>query len=296
MKQLSYLESAPIMLKSTLADEHNVRLFVKEEYRNHVHVSGNKWWKLKYNLEHAQSLESNTLLTFGGPYSNNIFATAAAAAELGMKSIGMIRGEEVTNDTLRFASAKGMRLHFISREEYKNKSDEEFLRKLRSQFGNFYLLPEGGTNPQAIRGCREWGQRLNETTTFDYLCLSVGTGGTMAGLVQAMPESKTVIGFSALKGGEFLHDEINRWLAGATPAKWRIETDFHFGGYGKTSASLDRFRKECFDQFGLPLDYVYTGKSFFGTLELIKGGYFERGSTVLFLHTGGLQSLNIRLT
>jgi len=282
---------APIQeLKSQLFEQHGVRVLVKREDLNHAFVSGNKWWKLKYNLEDALRQGHETLLTFGGAYSNHIFATAAAGKELGLKTIGIIRGEEVLplNHTLSFAESCGMKLHYISREAYRKKTELDFIEQLHQEFGNFYLIPEGGTNELAVKGCAEFAEQLNNEIDFDYLCLSIGTGGTMAGIIAGLDASKRIIGFSSLKGGAFLEEEISK-MKSPEKTNWSVNTEYHFGGYGKTTSELKDFIVKVKEDYQLPLDIVYTGKMFFGVVDLITKGYFKRGSTVLALHTGGLQ-------
>jgi 1-aminocyclopropane-1-carboxylate deaminase len=265
-----------------------VKLIVKREDLNHPLVSGNKWWKLKYNLEDAFQKKATTLLTYGGAFSNHIFATAAAAAALGLKSIGIIRGEQSLplNPVLSFATRSGMELHYISRSDYRVKSStDEYLKK----FGSFYLIPEGGTNPLAIKGIKEFALILD--LDYDYLCCPVGTGGTLSGLIEGTPSNKRLIGFSVLKGGEFLKDDINRLSkkSGAS-SNWRLISDYHFGGYAKSSHQLEMFMTDFEKEQGIPLDKIYTGKMMAGIYDLLRKGFFERGSTILAIHTGGLQS------
>jgi 1-aminocyclopropane-1-carboxylate deaminase/D-cysteine desulfhydrase-like pyridoxal-dependent ACC family enzyme len=230
------------------------------------------------------------LLTFGGAYSNHIIATAAAGRELGLKTIGIIRGDEVLplNHTLAFAESCGMKLHYISREAYRKKTEPGFMEQLHREFGNFYLIPEGGTNELAIKGCAEFAAQLKNEIDFHYLCLSIGTGGTMAGIIEGLDASKRVIGFSSLKGGAFLEEEIRKMILPEN-TNWSINTDYHFGGYGKTSSELKNFIVRVKENYQLPLDIVYTSKMFYGVMDLIKKGYFKRGTTICVLHTGGLQ-------
>ena len=275
-------------LKSQIFEQSKVRLLIKREDQNHPFVSGNKWWKLKYNLEEALRAGHTTLLTFGGAYSNHIYATAAAARELGLKSIGIIRGEETLplNSTLSFAKASGMKLHYVSREVYRNKTDASFIEQLHNQFGGFYLIPEGGTNELAVKGCAEFARQLMSEVDFDYLCLPIGTGGTIAGMIEGVDESKKIIGFSSLKGGAFLEDEIRRYTA---KKNWQLVYDYHFGGYAKVTNELTEFMNEFEKQFNIPLDPIYTAKMMFGILDLIRKNFFKSGSTILVIHTGGLQ-------
>ena len=287
---IDYRATPIIELVTPETNGQNIRLLVRREDINHPFVSGNKWWKLKYNLEEAVRLGHHTVLTFGGAYSNHIFATAAAGKELGLKTIGVIRGEKTLplNHTLTFAESCGMELHYISREEYRKKTEPDFIQQLRNLFGNFYFIPEGGTNELAIKGCQEWARMLEQETDFDYVCLPVGTGGTMAGLINGLSPLKKVIGFPVLKGGQFLEGEIEKQFS-INSKNWSLIYDYHFGGYGKSNSVLENFIAEMKTLFQLPLDKVYTAKMMFGVVDLISKGYFEGGSTVLILHTGGLQ-------
>ncbi len=284
---IRYDKTKVMELKSQIFEQFDIRLLIKREDQNHPFVSGNKWWKLKYNLGEAKS-GYTTLLTFGGAYSNHIYATAAAANELGFKSIGIIRGEEThpLNPTLSFAKTSGMKIHYVSREVYRNKTTTSFIEQLHDQFGEFYLIPEGGTNELAVKGCTELGKQLNEEVEFDYLCLPVGTGGTIAGMINGVSESKRIIGFPALKGAEFLEDEIKKYTL---KNNWQLVYNYHFGGYAKVTNELIVFMNEFEKQFNVPLDPVYTAKMMFGIIDLIKKKLFEPGSTVLAVHTGGLQ-------
>lgn len=289
---LTYTPTPIQEIHDPLFEKAGVRVLVKREDLNHPNVSGNKWWKLKYNLEEAIKQNHKTLLTFGGAYSNHIYATAAAAHELGLKSIGIIRGEETLplNKTLAFAKSRGMQLHYISREDYRKKSELEFIENLHRQFGEFYLIPEGGTNTLAVRGVTEFAQTLGND--FDYLCCAVGTGGTMAGLINAFRGEKSIVGFPVLKGGEFLKVDIENLLS-INYSNWRLMTDYHFGGYAKTNDALINFIQHIESKNEFYLEQIYTGKMLFGIYDLIQKKYFPEKSTILFLHSGGLQGRNI---
>ena len=291
---LNYSETPFFELQTEESKTQRIRLLIKREGQNHPFVSGNKWWKLKYNLAEAINQGSKTVLTFGGAYSNHIYATAAAANELGLKSIGIIRGEETLslNTTLTFAKKQGMQLHYVSREEYRKKNEADFIQSLHDKYGEFYLIPEGGTNELAVQGCVELGGKLTSEIEFDYLCLPVGTGGTMAGIVSGFKGQKEIIGFSSLKGGSFLHEEVEklqRNFSGISFSNWRIETQYHFGGYAKVPDDLKLFIRKAEADHSFPLDPIYTSKMFYGVLDLMKKNYFRRGTTILLLHTGGLQ-------
>ena len=288
MKEFSYQQTS---IQEIILPGSSAKLLVKREDLNHPFVSGNKWWKLKYNLEEAVRFGHQTLLTFGGAYSNHIFATAAAGKELGLKTIGVIRGEETLplNHTLTFAESCGMELHYISREEYRKKTEPDFIQQLQNLFGNFYLIPEGGTNELAVKGGTEWAVMLEQETDFDYVCLPVGTGGTVAGIINGLSPIKKVIGFPVLKGAEYLEGEIKSLLL-HSKQNWFLNYDYHFGGYGKFNDGLLHFIKDVKEKYGLPLDKIYTAKMVYGVFDLIGKGYFHRGSSVLIVHTGGLQA------
>lgn len=286
---MRYTKTRIVELRLPEAIKAGIQVLVKREDLNHPHVSGNKWWKLKYNLEEAVRQGKTTLLTFGGAYSNHLYATAAAAAEMKINSIGIVRGEETLplNPTLTFARSKGMQLHYLTRQDYREKSGSSFVESLHERFGDFYLIPEGGTNDLAIKGVEELGHEIIKEVDFDYLCLPVGTGGTIAGLINVLHEKK-IIGFSSLKGGEFLSDDIKKWLR-TDRGNWTIEAEYHFGGYGKSNDLLLEFIKQVESEYSIPFDQVYTGKMMFGVVDLINKNRFQKGSRVLLLHTGGLQ-------
>jgi 1-aminocyclopropane-1-carboxylate deaminase/D-cysteine desulfhydrase-like pyridoxal-dependent ACC family enzyme len=290
---LKYIDTPVIEIYDDLFLSSGVQLFIKHEELNHPTVSGNKWWKLKYNLEQAKILNYDTVLTFGGAYSNHIYSTAAAAKELGLKSIGVIRGEETLplNSTLAFAKECGMNLTYVSREAYRTKTEEAFIAQLRSKWGNFYLIPEGGTNPLAIKGCAKFA-REKLPNDFDYLCLPVGTGGTISGIIAGLDGAKEIIGFSVLKGGDFLKEEIKKNILDFSQkeySNWSLQTDYHFGGYGKKTDSLIQFIDRMEQKHNIRLDQVYTGKLLAGIYDLVEKRFFKKGSSILMLHTGGLR-------
>jgi len=275
-------------------DAAGVRVIVKREDLNHPFVSGNKWWKLRKNLEFARAQNHSTVLTFGGAYSNHIYSAAAATKEIGLKSIGIVRGEETLplNSTLAFATSQGMQLKYISRELYRNKESDDFIKSLHEQFGSFYLIPEGGTNELAVRSCEEFAKEKLSTIDFDYLCLPVGTGGTMAGIIAGLGGDKEIVGVSVLKNGVFLTEAISNLLQkiySTTYGNWRVLTSYDHGGYAKVTRSLINFIDEMKVMHDLPLDEVYTGKLLWAVAEEARAGGFRRGSTVLVVHTGGLQ-------
>ena len=273
-----------------ILEEKKVSLFIKREDKIHPLISGNKYRKLKYNIKKAKIAQYQTLLTFGGAFSNHILATACAAHENGLKSVGIIRGEELAfkwkdNPTLLKATALGMRLKFVSRSDYRNKHSAEFVEQLKAEYGHFYLLPEGGTNDLAIRGCEEI--LISEDEDFNAVCCSVGTGGTIAGIINSKSSEQRVLGFPALKG-DFLKEDIRKF---ATNEQWNLQLDYHVGGYGKVSAELINFINDFKKETQIPLDPIYTGKMMFGILDMVKKDKFERDSKILAIHTGGLQGI-----
>ena len=277
-----------------LLEEKKVELFIKREDLIHPFVSGNKFRKLKYNLRAAKEQQKETLLTFGGAFSNHIAATAVSAQFNGFKSIGIIRGNELghdltktlaSNSTIREAHKNGMLFKFISRAAYREKSERSFLNQLKEAYGDFYLIPEGGTNNLAIRGCEEI--LTKEDSKFDYICCAIGTGGTISGLINAATAHQKIIGFPALKG-DFLQDEIERFT---TKENWQLATSYHFGGYAKYNEVLIRFINQFSKENQIVLDPIYTGKMLFGILDLIAKDYFPVNSNILAIHTGGLQGI-----
>ncbi|MCW4467369.1 pyridoxal-phosphate dependent enzyme [Flavobacterium sp. MFBS3-15] len=269
---------------------HNIRLTVKREDLLHPHISGNKFRKLKYNILRAKEEGRTTLLTFGGAFSNHIAATAAAGKEYGFEAVGIIRGEElvdkiVDNPTLAFAESCGMKFKFVSREQYRDKTDVAFIAALREEFGDFYLVPEGGTNALAVKGCEEILSAGDEQ--FTHVCCAVGTGGTISGLINSAGAGQRVLGFPALKGAA-LQEEIAIF---AKNANWELVEEYHFGGYGKVTGELIAFMNDFFVETGILLDPVYTGKLFFGVIDMINKGIFPENSDILLIHTGGLQGI-----
>lgn len=272
-----------------------VALSVKREDELHPFISGNKFRKLKYNLEDATDRGCHTLLTFGGAYSNHIAALAYAGKINGFKTIGIIRGDELAvrselvaeNPTLSFAANLGMQLEFISRELYKSRHEEGFIALFRERFGEFYLVPEGGTNELAIRGCEEI--ITADDGDFDYVCVSVGTGGTMTGLINSALQCQKILGFPSLKG-DFLGKEIAK--NAIRTQNWSLVNDYHFGGYAKINEKLISFINQFYRSTTIPLDPVYTGKMMYGLVDMIRNKRFEKNSRILAIHTGGIQGID----
>ena len=246
--------------------------------------------KLKYNLVQAKAENHDTLLTFGGAFSNHIAATAHAGAAYGFKTIGIIRGDELEskiaiNPTLKFAQECGMNFKFVTRENYRHKTESEYIENLKREFGNFYHIPEGGTNDFAVKGCEEI--LSNEDSQFDFVCCAVGTGGTISGIINSSLPHQKVLGFPALKGN-FLYDEIRKFVQ---LDNWELITDYHFDGYGKVNTKLIAFINKFYVENQIPLDPIYTGKMVFGVMDLISANYFPDNSKILLIHTGGIQGI-----
>lgn len=263
------------------------RISIKRLDLIHPQISGNKFFKLKYNLLAARQQGFEKVLTFGGAYSNHIAATAFAAHQFGFQSLGMIRGEELAqrpfNPTLATAQQFGMQLEFISRNAYRQKDQPDFLQRLQQQYPDFYLIPEGGTNALAVQGCREI--LTTEDAQFDLICCAVGTGGTLAGLIEASQQHQQLLGFSALKG-DFLTHEVAQLT---TKRNWRILEDYCCGGYAKTTPELIQFIQAFEQRYNIPLEQVYTGKMLRGIFDLIDQDKIGPDQKILLIHTGGLQ-------
>ena len=267
-----------------------ITLEIKREDLLHPFVSGNKFRKLKYNILQAKAENQSGLLTFGGAFSNHIAAVAYAGKEQGFETIGVIRGDELRdkiseNPTLSFAQECGMRFEFVTREAYRHKTETAFIEQLQVKFGSFYLVPEGGTNDLAVKGCEEILTEFD--AHFDFVCSAVGTGGTISGLINSALPHQKVLGFPALKG-DFLQNEIHKFV---NNKNWELITDYHFGGYGKVTTEFIEWMNWFYAQTGIPLDPIYTGKMVFGVMDLIQRNYFPPKSKILMIHTGGLQGI-----
>ncbi|GAB3700448.1 pyridoxal-phosphate dependent enzyme [Spirosoma flavus] len=262
----------------------NIRLYLKRDDLIHPQISGNKWRKLKYNLLAAREQGFTTLLTFGGAYSNHLYATAAAGQAFDFQTVGVVRGEELAtrprNATLAACERFGMQLHFVSRADYQRKETTDFQQELTYQFGPCYVLPEGGTNALAIRGTSEILPEIIDQLGYvpPYVCCPVGTGGTVAGLAQSTTQTTEILGFVVLKIPE--SDQHQGWTQ---------VREYHFGGYAKTTPELVDFIRSFERTTGILLDQVYTGKMLYGIYDLARKGYFPADATVVAVHTGGLQ-------
>ncbi len=267
-----------------------VSLYIKREDLIHPLISGNKYRKLKYNLIEANKKNFDTLLTFGGAFSNHISATAYVGKKNGFKTIGVIRGEELSkkwqeNPTLLLAYEHGMQFKFVTRGDYREKENPSYIKQLKKEFGSFYVLPEGGSNTLAVRGCEEI--LAPDDIDFDVICSSVGTGGTLTGIINASQDYQHILGFPALKG-DFLKEDIRKF---AVKENWKLQTDYHFGGYAKFTQDLIHFINDFKSSTQIPLDPIYTAKMIYGILDMVQNDVFKPHTKILAIHTGGLQSI-----
>ena len=277
-----------------LFTEKQINVYVKRDDLIHAEISGNKWRKLKYNLIEAKAQNKNTILTFGGAYSNHISATGSVGKIFGFKTIGVIRGEETLplNPTLRQAEKDGMSFLYVSRSDYRKKHTPEFINKLKEELGDFYIIPEGGGNKLGVKGCNDIVNEID--IDFNYILTDCGTGATLAGICDVLKGKQKAIGIPVLKGGEFIKDEV-KLLLGDTytriESRYSLETGYHFGGYAKYNQGLILFMRDFFKETKIKTDPIYTGKLFYALVDLAKKDYFKRGSTIVVVHTGGLQGI-----
>jgi 1-aminocyclopropane-1-carboxylate deaminase/D-cysteine desulfhydrase-like pyridoxal-dependent ACC family enzyme len=275
-------------------------LFIKRDDLIHPEISGNKWRKLKWNVENARSSGYDCLLTFGGAHSNHIAATAATANLFGMRSIGIIRGEEVDlqNPTLHGASLNGMEIHRISRSAYAEIRERSFLEELRHRFGPVYIIPEGGRNHYGVQGCSEIMSELERK--YDRIFLACGTATTLSGMAIANEEGTQLFGVSALKGGSFLRKTVQDFVEKAFRDKETensvlervsLLTDYHFGGYAKCDKRLIQFMRNFHRKTNVKLDPIYTAKAAFAMYEQVKQSKIRKAENWLFIHSGGLQGI-----
>lgn len=253
---------------------------------------GNKYYKLKYNLEAARQSGATTLLSFGGAFSNHIQALAVSGKAAGFRTIGVIRGEDdPQNPTLQLVRRQGMQLHFVERSVYREKTSARFLMQMRRQFGDFYMLPEGGSNELAVQGAAEILEAV--PPVYDRIFVACGTGATLAGIIQSAPLHAQVTGVSVLKGTDMLTRQVAEYLPeGRSYAKWHITFGYHLGGYARKHPELSQFIRNVQANTGLETDPVYTAKMVFAVHDLCQKGSIAAHEKVLLIHTGGLQGLD----
>ncbi|MBL7699708.1 MAG: pyridoxal-phosphate dependent enzyme [Chitinophagaceae bacterium] len=255
----------------------------------HRDISGNKWFKLKYHLEEAMRLGKKGIVTFGGAYSNHLVATAVAAHEHRLLSTGIIRGEQTSpeNESIKHMRAAGMQIVYVTREEYHHK--DEIAARYLAEHTDFYYVPEGGRSAEGVKGAEEILSRAGNDNYTHIIC-PVGTGATLAGLINASAPHQQVIGISALKVANQNDNELAGFLHSNTlKNNWSINYGYHFGGYAKRTNELIEFMNALYLEEKIPTDFVYTGKMFFAVYDLVARNYFKPGSKLLIIHTGGLQ-------
>lgn len=275
-------------IQNKLFDEKGIKVFIKRDDLIHPAISGNKWRKLKYTLRKAIAESKTHLVTFGGAYSNHLLAVAAVAARFGFKATGFVRGEPVNNDTLFLCRLHGMELIFTDREAYKDKS--ALFKQFFGDDNEALFIDEGGASAEGARGCSELVDEL--TDFYDHVFCACGTGTTAAGIINGLNRNQLKTKFEAVpvfKNGDFVRTEINRYLE--TPADFSIHTAWHFGGYGKTEERLINFIKRFVAATGILIEPVYTGKMLYAVYDLISKDYFNQGSKILLIHTGGVWGL-----
>lgn len=294
--------SKAVLQKVQIAEfsDRNISFFIQRDDLIHPGVSGNKWRKLKYNIELAKSKSKEGILTFGGAYSNHILATAFACSQLGLKSIGIIRGDELnkqSNDTLRRASEIGMELIFVSRTEYSERCKYDYLNNLSAQFSSFQIVPEGGANYHGLIGCQEIVETFPKETS--HVFVAQGTTTTSCGVLLGLPSNSQLNVVPVLKNFDSLSEMSTLFQKSGFDSEFiedkleqvNIRSNFHFGGYGKWNEKLINFIRTFYKQTEIKLDPIYTGKAMFALFEEVKTGKLN-DSTVIFIHTGGLQGIS----
>lgn len=272
-------------------EKNGIEVFIKREDLIHPEISGNKWRKLKYNVQRAKALDCNKIITFGGAFSNHISATAASGKLNGLKTIGVIRGEEVLplNPTLKLAQENGMEFLYVSRSDYRRKDEDGFLEELGIDTSKSFVIPEGGANKYGLLGCKEIVEGCED---YDLFVCACGTANTLSGIISELGENQKAIGIPVLKNAGFLKEEVfkNLEALGVKMSNWDLNLDFHFGGYAKQNSDLISFIQDFWRSHQIKLDPIYTGKAMYGLLELIKNGEIK-SKKILFIHTGGLQGV-----
>lgn len=278
-----------------------IEVLIKRDDLIHPAISGNKWRKLKYNIQEIEAAQKVGFVTFGGAFSNHIAASAYAGCLAGLKMLGVIRGEisDTQNKTLQFAKRCGMQLLSVSRQQYANKENPAFLIDLQAQFPDYQIIPEGGCNIQGVRGCIEILQEAHEP--YDVVAVPLGSATTFTGLLCSGFSAREFLGFPAVKGGGYLASNVYNLFsathnAGFVPCnlpqpQWRLITDYHFGGFAKVDAQLIVFINRFYRETGIPLDPIYTSKMMYGLVDMANNNAFEPGTRVLAIHTGGLQGV-----
>jgi 1-aminocyclopropane-1-carboxylate deaminase len=285
-------------INDQLFTDKQLQVFVLRLDKLHPLTGGNKHFKLKYNFQEAKEQNYSCILSFGGAYSNHIAALAAAAKAEGLRSVGVIRGDELRDDanpTLKAAAANGMQFLFETREGYRDKYSPKFIDTLKNNYGDFFMVPEGGSNAHAVKGCMEIKDLI--PIPFDHVILACGTGCTIAGLALSLEAQQEAIGIPVLKGAEFLEQDIRQLQLEYSETyndkillkMPRLIHAYHFGGYAKSTKALEDFKNNFEQTTQIPLDKIYTVKTFFALYDLAAKDHFPPGKTIVIIHTGGLQ-------
>jgi 1-aminocyclopropane-1-carboxylate deaminase len=269
-------------------EKHDVTLWIKRDDLLHPVISGNKWRKLKYNLDEALYLGADTIISMGGAYSNHLYALAYVGRTTGLKTIGIIRGERPAplTPTMQDMENWGMEMRFVSRSDYRHYRNYKHWQDLPGIKPKQYWLPEGGANSLSLKGIEELVNEID--ILYDTLCVACGTGTTLAGLIKTVPGQQSVLGFAALKNADFLPSDVQSLLFGEFH-NWEIFQDYHFGGFAKLNLELALFMSDFEQKTSIPLEPVYTGKMLYGLYNLIAKDYFKPGQRIIAVHTGGLQ-------
>jgi 1-aminocyclopropane-1-carboxylate deaminase/D-cysteine desulfhydrase-like pyridoxal-dependent ACC family enzyme len=285
-------------IENALLAQKQVTIYVKRDDLIHPQISGNKWRKLEHHIAAFRQGNFDAILSFGGAYSNHLYALAAAGQLLQIRTIGIVRGEKpiTPNITLQFAEQAGMQLHYVSRTDYRNKNESDFLTALQENVGNVYIVPEGGAGVNGMKGCVNIAAETQEIH-YDYVCCACGTGTTLAGITVGLEQFQVKaipLGFAVLKQGDFLYVDIKNMLQNyygntSNLPHFELCLDYHFGGYAKQKPALLDFVQRFSEQY-FPIEPVYTGKLFYGLFDLVEKNYFKPNTTILAIHTGGMRN------
>jgi len=287
-------------LISSKHESRGISIYIKRDDLIHPEVSGNKWRKLKYNIEVCINGKKTGILTFGGAYSNHLLAAASACQLAGLKSVGIVRGDELnsqSNHTLQRCSELGMELKFISREEYRMIPDKSYLADVAHEFPNFHIVPEGGANYYGMIGCQEILKEID--VEFDVVFVAQGTTATSCGLLLGLQEDQELYAVPVLKGFDSLSEMKSIFQFSGMEEEWLEEAfsrlnvlnEYHFGGYGKYDDELLNFIKTFYIDHGIKLDPIYTGKAMFAMMKELDDDKWN-GKSVVFIHTGGIQGVS----
>jgi 1-aminocyclopropane-1-carboxylate deaminase len=277
-------------LNTAYLREKGISVTVARLDKIHEQVSGNKLFKLHYFIEECLTTTHKTILTFGGAFSNHLVATAFLCKEKGIKCIAVVRGEEpkALSHTLEQCKKLGMRLHFISRSDYKDIEQDFYIQKLKKHFGNFTIVPEGGYAKAGAKGAALIAD-LWDDETITHICTCVGTATTLAGILLNAKHTHKVIAIPVIKNMIDIEERVKN-LTGINFGEKLIQfNNYHFGGYAKYNSDLIGFMNKFYEQYNIPTDFVYTAKMMYAIMDKIEMGYFEKGSNIMCMHTGGLQ-------